>query len=98
MVPKPLKGRCGGERAGDPSVVPEQIRVTGGERDDRGMDARSEGSDQTGVEDGNSLRAHYLGPEDEPDVFDLPYEDGYAERLTAAPALAEEGLLCGDVG
>ena len=46
MVPKPLKGRCGGERAGDPLVVPEQIRVTGGERDDRGMDARSEGSDQ----------------------------------------------------
>jgi len=70
---------CRGERARDPSMVPEQIRVTGRERDDRGMDGA-----RVQIRPGAKVgTAHYLGPEHEPGAFDVRYEDGSAERLTA---------------
>jgi hypothetical protein len=63
----------------DSSLVPKQIRVTEGEREDRAMDGV-----RIQIRPGARVgTAHYLGPEHEPGVFEARYEDGSAERLSA---------------
>jgi len=71
---------CSSERANEVRAVePGPVRVIEGEREDRAMDGV-----RVRVRPGAVVgTAHYLGPANEPKVFEARYEDGSAERLTA---------------